>query len=223
MGAGTAVVNTGDDPPVLFLSERRPGGARLAAWSPETRAVLWEHDVDSSNPTNRHLFPTGPGRAVLRQPAAAPGRPRLDRDRLLPIDVRRGPLAAPASTPLLRVLDPPSTLAPQLVLIDPDDTRRLVVLDGASLEIRFPMTFQGEPQPQITTDVFQGRDGFALLATTHDPPQASLWVVRGEHGQQGYSIRLDDLRRRDVQVMLVDGALLLASGGTVRVLRSSTP
>ena len=222
VGDRQSVVRVCDDPPMLFLAERLPRGSRLTAWSPETRGVAWEADLDSL-PDHGQLVVTAPGHALLRERVAAPGRPRPDRDLLVPIDVARGMLPSPAGAPLLRVLDPPAGAGPQVVLIDPDDSRRIVVLDGITLERRFELPLDSDPLPLSNTRVFQGRDGFLVVSTRHDPDEASLWVVRGEEAGQRYSVILDDLPRRGVQVMLVDGAVLLASGGNVRILRSATP
>jgi outer membrane protein assembly factor BamB len=222
VGDRQAVITVNDEPPVLFLGERRASGSRVSAWSPLTRGALWEFELDS-NPTHRHLFSTSPGRAVLRELASLPGRTTRDRDRLTPLDAAHGPGAAPADMPLLKVLDPPSVASSDVVLIDPEDSRRLVVLDGGDLRTRYEVLLEGRPLPLSTTDVHHGADGFVLLATAYEPRSTTLWVIRGQGGEQRYSMSLDDMPRGGVQLMLVDGAVLLASGGAVRILRSTTP
>lgn len=109
------------------------------------------------------------------------------------------------------------------MLIDPSDGRRLSVLDGTDLSELAQFTVEGPALPLGATSVLHGRDGFVIQTSTLEPPGARLVMARGPHAEQRYSMDLGDLRRPGLQIMLVEGAVVLGSGGKVRVLRSATP
>lgn len=217
------VVTVSHDPPLVFLKERMGTGSVLAGWSPESRQELWSLSLDSSSPSQRHLFSTAGGRAVLREPAALPGSTSRDRDLLTLLDTLAGPLPGQQPGRLLRMLDTSGSTAPRIVLIDPSDGRRLSVLDGTDLSELAQFTVEGPALPLGATSVLHGRDGFVIQTSTLEPPGARLVMARGPHAEQRYSMDLGDLRRPGLQIMLVEGAVVLGSGGKVRVLRSATP
>ncbi|RKY19980.1 MAG: hypothetical protein DRQ55_09080, partial [Planctomycetota bacterium] len=188
-----------------------------------SRETAWEVELNSI-PTSHHLFASAPGWAVLRERVSLPGSRSRDRDRLTLLDVARGPSVASPDVPLLMLLDPPSGPAPAVLLVDPADSRRLVLLDGASLAPRYELQLEGPALPLNTTDVHYGADGFVLLSSSYEHERSTrVWVVRGGQGEQRYSLSLDDMPKGEVRLMLVDGAVLLGRGGSVRILRSTTP
>jgi len=225
LGDGLKIANTVSDPPIVLLSERIGIGSRLVAFNPVTAEILWEHSIESSNATSNRLFPTAKDRLVLRTPTAAPNRESRtqDRDRIIPIDAVRGPEPHSSEIPLLRVIDPSPDLAPRVVLVDPDEPNMIEVLDGRdptrsySIDLDFAL-------PRSSTFLHHGSDGFVLLSSPYETSVTTVWVVRGERGEGRYSVRIEEeYNRGRYQVELVEGAIVLANGGSVQILRSSTP
>jgi hypothetical protein len=221
------------DPPCLLLAQRRPPpvtGTWLGGWNPETGAVEWSVEVPTDAVDTHNLLEAGPGRAVLlcRTPVASGPEPM----RLLSFDSRAGLRATvDAGAGLERLAGRDDGPAPRLVLLDTVDGARLVVADGESGELRFelrlPAPAPGAPRrsPLDELAVVQGRDAFVLadLPTSSSLP-TTLRVVDGESGRERYSVVLDAIGqngRRDLAA--VEGALLLAQGGSVRIVRSPHP
>jgi outer membrane protein assembly factor BamB len=225
LGDGFKIANTVSDPPVVLLSERVGIGSRLVAFSPLTAEILWEHSIESSNATSNRLFPTATDRLVLRTPASAPNREsrKQDRDRIISIHALTGPEPSATEIPLLRVVDPSPDLAPRVVLVDPDEPNRLVVLDGRDPGTHYSIDL-GYALPRSSTFLHHASDGFVLLSSPYDTTVTTVWVIRGEHGKERYSVRIEEASNRGrYQVVLVDGAIVLANGGVVQILRSTTP
>ena len=223
------VVAALQDPPCLLLAQRRPPpvlATWLGGWNPETGATEWSVDVPTDTVDQHSLLEAGPGRAVLlcATPVASGPEPM----RLLSIDSRAGLRATVDAGLGLEPLAGREGPVPRLVLLDTVDGARLVVADATSGELRFelrlPAAAPGAPRrsPLDELSVVQGRDGFVLadLPTSSSLP-TTLRVVDGESGRERYSVVLDPLSqngRRDLAA--VEGALLLAQGGSVRIVRS---
>jgi hypothetical protein len=150
------------------------------------------------------------------------GRSRRGSALLTPIDARLGPLA-PVETgaPLSAINGQSAGEVPLLVMNDLEDTSRLVVADGRTgelrHEIRLPAAVSGYAR------VAHGRDGFVLIVEPlMRDASATVRLFDGETGRERYSTLLDSLHSQGrPEVTLVEGAVLLASGGRVAVLRSS--
>ena len=230
--ASPGVVTALQDPPCLLLAQRQPPpvlGTWLGGWNPETGATEWSVEAPTDAVDAHTLLEAAAGRAVLlcRTPVASGPEPM----RLLSFDSRAGLRATvDAGSGLERLAGRDDGPVPRLVLLDTVDGARLVVADGATGELRFelrlPAPAPGAPRrsPLDELAVVQGRDAFVLadLPTSSSQP-TTLRVVDGETGRERYSVVLDAIGqngRRDLAA--VEGALLLAQGGSVRIVRSAT-
>lgn len=215
------VGSTHDPERVLFADSRGPT-SRLLALQPREARWLWTADSDASFIGSSSLLANGTGGYVLAVPTSQPGT-RLRPHRITPVDLDSGP-GATAELPLLElVLGHDSGPAPQLVMRDPDLSERFLLVDpvrGVPLdELSF---LPGELEGGVR--VRHGSDGFVLMAQTWDVPmKTTMWVIRGSQREARYSVDISDLGRRTrPDMLLVDGALLVAAGNSVRVVRSES-
>ncbi|MCB9899501.1 MAG: hypothetical protein H6825_15960, partial [Planctomycetes bacterium] len=92
------------------------------------------------------------------------------------------------------------------------------MLDGATLAqtgtLHLPPGGSGHLQ------VFHGSDGFLLVSEPLEGP-SSVWLVRDDPARQPVRAVLADLPQDGTEVRLVDDAVLVASRGTVCLLRSA--
>ncbi len=222
--ADLVVVNVLPEPPTVFLSARRSSSeSRLVAWSPASASVLWEASVPDGQITRRELFPTAPGRMAFCESTQLEDTVG-HADIVHPVDALAGPLDPPAGVPLYTVVDGRGGApAPTVVMRDPLTKQRVAVLDGATLDVRYELEF--DTPLMGFTQAFQGEDGYVIVSETSYQPSfvTSVWIVRGEDGRESYSVQLDEPSQRDsADVLLVDGAVLLAIRGTVHVIRDGT-
>jgi len=215
------VVGSTEEPPVLLLSARsdadRP--ARLVAFLPEQGGLGWEAVVPVRSVSARdNLVPSVGGHFLLLEPVKLPDRQQVA-DRLHLVDSRQGLLEPLDELPRFDVLKPEGAMrVATLFLIDPVGRQQACVVDGATGALRYMLDFE---QPLAGYNrVLQGEDGFVLVAEapTHvEPASTSVWIVRGEDGASRYSTALPE--SQGARVLLVDGAVLLAFGGSVHVIR----
>jgi outer membrane protein assembly factor BamB len=219
------VVTTLDEPPCVLLSSRAGAvgtGAWLAAWDPVERALAWQAEVAPGEVRRDALYPTVAGRLLLLA-GVRTGSEQRGTAQIVPVSAERGPLPAIDTHTRLHIVGGQSRGAvPGLVFLDVDDQGRLIVADGRTGDLRYEVRI-----PPVAADdlrVIHGRDGFVLVAdplTQADP--VTLRVFDGESGRERYSVLLDQLSvpgRADLA--LVEGAVVLADGGTVHVIRSET-
>jgi hypothetical protein len=222
-----------DDPPLLLLSRRSglsgttpvpAGGAGLMAWDPVRRQVLWEAGGLASVVTRaQSLYPAGQGRLLLSTlEPGGPGQGGLTV--LTPVDARTG-LLPPTRTgaTLTTVTGQDKGLVPRLVLVDASDGTRLLVADAATSELRYEVHL-----PAALTSsgarVLHGRDGFLLVHEPpfRDDPSATLRVFDAATGGERYSSVVSGLAvGGHPEVALAEGAVVLASRGTVTIVRGA--
>jgi hypothetical protein len=218
-----SVVTTLEDPPSVLLSSRAGAvgtGAWLAAWDPATRELRWQAEVAPGDVRRDALYPTGAGRLLLLA-GVRTGLDQRGAAQVIPVSAARGPLPAIDTHTRLHVVEGQTRgEVPRLVFLDVDDPGRLIVADGRTGELRYEVRIP--PVPADDLRVVHGWDGFVLAAdplTQADP--VTLRVFDGESGQERYSVLLDQLSlpgRADLA--LVEGAVILADGGMVYVIRS---
>jgi len=233
LGEAPTVVLANDDPPLLMLSRRSGltgtgpapagGGASLIAWDPARRQPLWEAGGLASVVQRAALYPAGQGRLLLSTlEPGAPGQGGLTV--LTPIDVRKGPLPPTRTGATLSIVSGQDKgLVPRLVFVDSGDPTRLLVADAATSELRYEVRL---PAPLSSTGarVLHGRDGFLLV---HEPPyredpSATLRVFDAATGSERYSTVVSGLAGSGhPEVTLAEGAVVLASRGTVTIVRSA--
>lgn len=224
---GCSLVASHDDPPLALLARRlddRDGRRsvgplyELSAFDGRDVTLRWREELDVELLSSERILDLGDGHLALRASARRPESTRRV-DRLLPLDARVG-LVRPASDPPLLELVQGQThgVAPRLVLRDPVDPDRLVMLDGATLAqtgtLHLPPGGSGHLQ------VFHGSDGFLLVSEPLEGP-SSVWLVRDDPARQPVRAVLADLPQDGTEVRLVDDAVLVASRGTVCLLRSA--
>jgi hypothetical protein len=195
-------------------------GSWLAAWDPVARALAWEAEVALGDVRRDALYPTAAGRLLLMAGVRS-GREQRGAAQIVPVSAEGGPLPAIDTHTRLHIVGGQSQGAvPGLVFLDVDDSGRLLVADGRSGNLRYEVRIP--PVPADDLRVVHGWDGFVLAAdplTQADP--VTLRVFDGESGQERYSVLLDQLSlpgRADLA--LVEGAVILADGGMVYVIRS---
>lgn len=218
---GDAYLNSVDEPPVVVLSRRVDGDSLLSAYDARDGRALWRQAVPT-RPSIKQFVPAGEGRFLLRQQTVLPGRStrRMDWDLLQAFDALSGPLPPPPGTPILRVVDPTSGPTPWLVLIDPDDLRRHVLLSGPDLAVRQELSFD-EPLSSAT-EVRQAEDGVVLVPDPDADDRLTVRVLRGQDPVGRYSVTLDvGGSRLGPRVQLVDGAVVLGIDGELIILRSA--
>jgi hypothetical protein len=218
-----SVVTTLEDPPSVLLSSRAGAvgtGAWLAAWDPATRELRWQAEVAPGDVRRDALYPTG-ARRLLLLAGVRTGLDQRGAAQVIPVSAARGPLPAIDTHTRLHVVEGQTRgEVPRLVFLDVDDPGRLIVADGRTGELRYEVRIP--PVPADDLRVVHGWDGFVLAAdplTQADP--VTLRVFDGESGQERYSVLLDQLSlpgRADLA--LVEGAVILADGGMVYVIRS---
>lgn len=221
MGSDLRLVNVLQDPPTIFLAGRmRSSESRLVAWSPATASTLWETVVPDESVTKLELFPTGPGRMLFCQSVSV-GSTGGRADIVYPLDAARGPLEPPPGVPLFAVKsDGHGFAAPLVVMLDPVSKQLVSVLDGATADVLYTLEF--DTRLDGYTQVHQGEEGYVIVSETSYEPTyvTSAWIVHGADGQERYSVQLDEPNQRDAaKVLLVDGGVLIAIGGTVHVIR----
>jgi outer membrane protein assembly factor BamB len=224
-GASPTVVLTLDEPPTVLLSERAStggSGTRLLAWDPVTREVTWQSDRLAGVVTRQVLYPAGDARLLLFESGAVRSLPSGEMPPgavLTPIDARDGPgLPMSAGEPVSILGGQSVGRAPRLVMKSVSDPGRLVVADarGAGTVTQLSL-------PRAVTEyarVTHARDGFLLTSEPLVPgADATLTIFDGDTGEQRYSTVLDDLRARGrTEMTLAEGAVVLANGGTIRVV-----
>jgi len=95
-----------------------------------------------------------------------------------------------------------------------------VVVDARTSERLYDLKL---PAPLVLgARVIHGRDGFALIQESATPgATVTLRVLDGTTGEERYSDVVDVPRpQKRVELALAEGALVLASGGSIHVLRS---
>jgi hypothetical protein len=231
-GEVPTVVLALDDPPLLMLSRRSgltgtapvaSGGAGLIAWDPARRQTLWEAGGLASVVQRQALYPAGQGRLLLSTlEPGGPGQGGLTV--LTPVEARTGLLSPTRTgTTLAAVPGQDKGLVPRLVLVDASDATRVLVADAATAELRYEVRL---PVALSSTGsrVLHGRDGFLLV---HEPPfredpSATLRVFDAATGNERYSTVVSGLKvGGHPEVVLAEGAVVLASGGTVTIVRSA--
>jgi hypothetical protein len=217
------VVTTLQEPPTVLLSSRAGAvgaGARLAAWDPAMRELVWQTEVVPGDVRRDALYPTGPGRLLLLA-GVRRGFEQRGAAQIIPIQAARGPLQAIDTGTRLHVVEGQMRgEVPRLVFMDVDDPGRLLVADGRTGELRYEVRI-----PPVAADdlrVIHGHDGFVLAVdplTQANP--VTLRVFDGESGQERYSVLLDQFSQPGrADLALVEGAVILADAGTVYVIRS---
>jgi outer membrane protein assembly factor BamB len=222
-GASPTVVLTMDDPPTVVLSERASvggAGTRLLSWDPATRAVGWESERLAGVVTRQVLYPAGDGRLLMFESSAVGAPPGAV---LTPIDASTGPgLPMSAGEPVSILGGQSIGRSPRLVMKSVADPSRLVIADarGAGSVDVLSMTSAVTAYARVT----HARDGFLLTSEPLVPgSDATLTIFDGDTLEQRYSTVLDDLRARGrTELALVEGAVVLANGGTIRIVRSAS-
>ena len=217
-----SVAATVSDPGVVVLS--RPAGSDtvLMAFDPHTAEVLWESALLEVSLKSRMLFASADDQLVLRVPwetRAADGS-KQGWDEILSIDALLGPQKTASDLPMLKVVNPSADPAPRVVLLEPSRANRLHVLSGDDLSKGYALELLDEV-PLGATTLHHGRDGFVLLSSPYPSQRTSVQVVRGERGVDHYAVEIDGGGSQ--QVELVEGAIVLAHGGALSILRSSLP
>ncbi len=224
-GESPVVLESLDDPPRLLLTTRTDDGtvdSVLSAFDPNTASVSWTSAPLGWLLPRQKLFVGGPDRVVLLSdaPSVTPGVPRTSR--LTPVDALLGVLpATDAGLPLTALPGQVPGRAPLLVTSVVGDSARLVVADGSTASLLYSVRLPGPPGGN--SKVVHGRDGFVLITDRSSGMPAALRVFDGATGTERYSTAIDELvasSRPDVT--LVNGAVLLASGGRVTLIRSPT-
>ncbi len=216
----TTLVRTFADPPVVMLSGRVTGGSYLGGWDMRTGEQVWEATTDPHTVSERNVWRTAAGGLVLVDPPIAHTEQGVPVE-LTPIDALRGLGERTESGPALSPVGPARDDAlQQLVFAQPDLPGRLLLVNPADGQIE--RTLDLDPPAEGYVQVLAGRDGFVLVSETPDAETAVvMWVVRVGHDPQRYSIAVDALRGNGLsELTLVDGAVLVAQGGTVAFLRS---
>jgi len=217
-----SIANTVSDPGVVLLSRSAGRDTVLMAFRPDTAEVLWEIALPEISLKSRMLFASADDQLVLRAPWEARGADgsKHSWDEIIPIDALRGPQEAVSELPMLKVIDPDSDFAPRVVMADPAQPHRLQVLSGDDLSRGYALELP-DAVPLGATSLHHGRDGFVLLSSPYPSPVTSVQVVRGERGTDHYFVQVDDGGSQ--QIELVEGAIVLAHGGVLSILRSALP
>lgn len=217
-----SIANTVSDPGVVLLSRSAGSDTLLMAFRPDTAEVLWETALPEVSLKSRMLFACADDQLVLRAPWEARGTDgsKHSWDEIIPIDALQGPQEPVAQLPMLKVVDPTSDYAPRVVLADPAQPNRLQVLAGENLSSGYALELP-DAVPLGATSLHHGRDGFVLMSSPYPSPVTSVQVVRGERGGDHYAVQIDDGGSQ--QIELVEGAIVLAHGGVLSILRSSLP
>ncbi len=204
-----------DSLPVVVLVGADTEGARLSGWDIERGIQLWEHRSETRYDGRLRVSRPEPGRLLLAEP-----RLRDDALQLVPIDLASGPeqpLVLGSSLELVASVS--TTFEPNMVFTDRDTPGELHVIEPGSNGT--PRRLILDPPPSGGgLQVLQARDGFVLVAEALDPrSDVEVWVVRGDNDPQRYSIDVQMLNVNGrSEILLVDGALLVARGGSVAVL-----
>ena len=223
-GAGPKLLMALDDAPVVLCTIKGEvdGESSLLGWDAGQQRELWRAPAPASFIARQSLYPAGDGR-VLLEAGATTGDASAPL-RLVPLDARVGPLPPTAyPEPLKAVAGQDRGRVPRLVLGRSDDAARLVVADARTSEHLYDLKLPAPTGPGLR--VVHGRDGFALVQDAAGPgTTATLRVIDGATGQERYSgvIEVPRLQKR-IEVALGEGALVMASGGTLQVLRSPDP
>lgn len=213
-GASPTVMLTLDEPPMVLLYQRdsAPGsGTRLMAWDPATREIIWQSDRLAGVVARPVLYSAGAERLLLLESGAV----------LTPVDARDGPGLPLSMGEPVRILFGQSVGdVPRLVMKSDADPSLLLIADarGAGSVMRVSLAEAVSQSARVT----HARDGFLLTSELLVPGgDVRLAIFDGEDGEQRYSIGLDRLDSRGrTELVLVEGAVVLANGGTIRILRS---
>ncbi|MGQ0551740.1 MAG: outer membrane protein assembly factor BamB family protein [Planctomycetota bacterium] len=222
-GQAPTLLSALDEPAGLLLAGaiEPPFGSRLELRRAEDFEPLWQAQVHDSLARGL-LFGDGLGGVVLvGTPSSLNGRSGLSQ--VLSLAGELGPGEAFTSEVPLRVLGGQSAgPVAFLALSEAADPARLLVVDVAagrpSGSLRLPEA------PAVAPRIAPARDGFALLIDplTRDVP-ATLRLVDGRTGEQRYSIAWTDFAAPGrAEMTVTEGAVLIANGGVVRVLRSAS-
>jgi len=220
-GSGPRLLLALDDAPVVLCSIKgdEDGVSNLLGWDANEQRELWRAPAPASFISRQSLYPAGEGR-VLLEAGAATGDPSAPL-RLVPLDARVGPLPPTAfPEPLKAVAGQDRGRVPRLVLARTDDAARLVVADARTSERLYDLQLPAPAGPGLR--VVHGRDGFALIQDAAGPgATVTLRVLDAATGQERYSGVIEVPRpQKKLEVALGEGALVMASGGTLQVLRS---
>jgi len=228
-GDSPVVLEGLDDPPRVLLTSRTADGtvdATLSAYDPVTASITWTSGPLGALLPRQKLFLGGKDRVVLLSEApassgaTAPGVARMTR--LTPVDALLGVLpATDTGLPLAALAGQTAGRAPLIVTSVVGDSARLVVADGSTAMLLYSVRLPGPPG--ANSRVLHGGDGFVVITDRSSGAPAALRVFDGATGTERYSTAIDELvasSRPDVT--LVDGAVLLASGGRVTLIRSPT-
>lgn len=227
------VVSGLDDPPCLLLAQRHAApltGTWLGGWDPVSGTMLWTAEAPTDAVDHRTLLAAGPSRALLVSGTEQPSGP--ERVQLLSFDSQAGlQNTVEVGVGLEPVAGQELGLVPQIVLLDNQDGSRLVVADGVTGQLRFELRLPppaaggaGRRSPLEELQVVQGRDGFLLgtLPIANALP-TTLRIVDASDGRERYSVVLDATSQSGrSDLAAVEGAVLLAKAGSVRVIRSPT-
>jgi hypothetical protein len=219
-----AALAAGGDPAAVMCMGTSGGAAEsswLGGWDAATGNELWRQQVGLGAVSRRDLIDVADAGLLLAEPVASRGKsaPAI---RLTPLDPQAGP-GEPLLPPDGQVLIMASGAHPagRLVLSDVSVPGRLDLYDPVSGQHRRTLTLDVPPRgyPQL----LHGRDGFVLVSEQPEPAaQLEMWVVRGDSEPQRYSIEMETLHGNGLSEMaLVEGAILVARGGTIAALRSA--
>lgn len=207
-----------DEPATILLSSRgAAGGPELLAWDVASTAPAWSAPVPVALLSSTTTYAAGEGRATLF--SAVREEDGSSATLLVPVDARLGPLPPTRTGGSHGVLSGQGAgRAPRLVLAAEGQPGRLLVADGRTTERLYELAVPGSG---YGPRVLHGRDAFALLQESGASGGATtLRVIAADTGSERYSVALDTPRgtgRADWTV--AEGALVLAWGGTVHVIR----
>ncbi len=210
-----------EDPAIVLLpfKDNDDAATGLMAWDAGEQREVWRAPTAAASIGRTSLYPAGEGRVLLQLPATVGDAPTPLR--YVPIDARLGPLPATTFPEPLKALGNQATgRVPRVVLSRSDDASRLVVADARTSERLYDLKL---PAPLVLgARVVHGRDGFALIQESATPgATVTLRVLDGTTGEERYSGVVDVPRpQKRVELALAEGALVLASGGSIHVLRS---
>ncbi len=207
-----------DDPPTLLLSTRGATGTpELLAWDVAGAQPAWRAPVPVAGLSRTTTYPAGAGRLTLF--SAVREADGTSSTLLVPVDARVGPLPPTRTGGVHGVLSGQGIgRAPRLVLAAEGQPGRLLVADGRTTERLYELAVPGSG---YGSRVLHGRDAFALLQESPASGAATtLRVIAADTGAERYSVALDTPHGMGrAEWSLAEGALVLAWGGTVHVVR----
>ncbi|GJM21174.1 MAG: hypothetical protein DHS20C15_10890 [Planctomycetota bacterium] len=223
LGGDLSLYGSFDDPALVMFSGRMGTSSRLLGFDPARGEWLWDSEVESPSLSRDALLSDGARQRVLASHVRLPGS-RTRSSELHRIDPALG-LQPPAALPLMQLVDgQDENHASEILLQDLDVAERFLVVSAADLSAQHELRFlPGELSTR--PEVLRADDGFVLMSQTSGAPPrtTSIWVVSGAERTQRYSVDPGETSRVQLpRLMLVDGALLIAAGSSVRIVRSNT-